>query len=232
MHTSTNTNTSTSKVLVREGPTRLPRRRSSRTSKVAVLRTLVASLREAHKAAGEPLPKQARSMVVAQGGSLKGQAHRRRQVDQDRVSRVRVGRRATSGTRKPRRRVRSIRLMGPLRRSREDSIGTRLSLFSNSRVVVRRGLARLFEYTSCSSFLVCWFRVQARGLSFHVSLPLRPIVSHLCFRIRYHTSLFSHSHSHTSISVHSSCTFTVNTLCKIESWCSLRQSILGHVREA
>lgn len=152
--------------------------------------------REARKVAGEPLPRRARSMAPVREGSRRVQARRRRRADRDRVSKLKVDLRATSGTRKPQRRGRFTRLMGPLRRSREDSTGIRLS--------------RAFSRHNCRGLLLAFVvlrflcAVSRSGLSFHVR-PIFCLTSQYPRIIRlFFFSLLIH------ISVHSSCTFIVN----------------------
>jgi hypothetical protein len=127
--------TSTSKVLARRG-TRLPRRRSSCTSKLAVLRTLVALGREAHKAAGEPLHKQAHSMLVAQGGLRRTQVGGLGQGQQGRVPASRVGRCAL------------FCLWACC-----GAAGKTVLVHISTRSPIAESWS--FEYMSCSSFLVC-----------------------------------------------------------------------------
>jgi hypothetical protein len=81
--------------------------------------------REAHRDVVVPLRRRAGFMVLAsmRVGSLRARVRRRRVGGPDRRSKLRVDRRRTWGTRKPRRTARSIRRMDRRRRSREGSRG-------------------------------------------------------------------------------------------------------------
>lgn len=207
------TRISTNKDSAHGEPPRHPRRRSNRTPKAQVLKTSVAwvqAAREVHKAAGAPPRRPAGSMAQARPGSHRAPVRKRKLADRDRLSRLKGARKDTWGTRRLRRRAHFIRLMGLLRRSKEDNRDTGSELASHRwsvrHVLFLCAISRSGSSVPCllSSPLCLFCFVSLSG-----SCP------------GYHTSLTLSSY----ISVHSSCTLIVNTLCKIESSCSLRQSI-------
>ena len=156
-------------------------------------------------------------MVLQREGSRRALGLRRKVEVQVRLSRLRVDRLNTLGTRKAHRTARSILRMDR-RRSREGRvIGSEATLryFATFRFGFHEKLSS-HPPPCCSCSLMLLLRVSVSYVSQSFS-----------FLLSFFSLYLSHSllsFSHTSLSL-TSCTFIVNYSYKIESLCGLRQSI-------
>ena len=177
----------------------------ARKTSALVLARVVAQV--AHKVEEAHPRRRAGSMALARDGSRRVLVHRRRVVDLDRLSRLRLDRQRTLVTRKARRTLHFTR-MAPLHSREGRGIGSE----ARARVVLLRYLTcrleALFILSSLSLVASCLISYVPFFLSsFFISLsPLN---------LSY---VFCHSHLVRLSSI---------TLCKIESLCGLRQSNSG-----